>query len=119
MRFLLDENLGVQVQRFIQSSGHECVRASSALEKGASDSAVYQYCLQHNYSLITRDHQFSNPVRFPPGEGFGIILIRHGNLKTSEEIQLLQDLFRSLKTNDPKGKLVIVSKAEISYLSVK
>ena len=119
MTFLLDENLGIKLQRFIQDCGYECVRAPSVLGRGVSDGAIYQYCLSHGYSLITRDHHFLNSVRFPPGESFGIIFIRHGQFKTSEEIQLIQNLFRSLKSNDLSGKLVILSRSGISYLSTR
>lgn len=116
MKFLLDENLGIKVQQYIQGHGYECVRTSSILGQEADDSTVYRYCLRHRYSLITRDHHFLNSVRFPPGEGFGIIFFRHGNLKTSDEIKLLQDLFRSLKPDDLNGRLVILSLSGISYL---
>ena len=119
MKFMLDENLGIKVHKFILDAGYECVRASSVLGRGASDSAVYHYCLSHGYSLITRDHHFLNSVRFPPGKGFGIIFIRHGHLKTSDEIQLIQNLFISLKSEDPNGKLVILSQSGISCLPVR
>ncbi|MCL0066016.1 hypothetical protein M1N79_03980 [Dehalococcoidia bacterium] len=38
-----------------------------------------------------RDYHFTNPVRFPAERTKGIIYIRHGNLKTEEEIAMVEN----------------------------
>lgn len=114
MKFLLDENLGTEIQGFIVGRGHECDRASAVLGRGVSDSAVYQYCLSNTVHLITRDHHFLNAFRFPVREYFGIIFIRHGNLRASDEIALLSHFFTSIDLNQLCGRLHVISRSGIA-----
>lgn len=51
MKFPLDENLGIKVQKFILDFGHKCVRASSVLERGASGSSSAPACQPTQSSL--------------------------------------------------------------------
>ena len=77
-------------------------------------SGIHQFA-PHAFSRSS----FLNSVQSPPGEGFGIIFICHGQLKTSDEIQLIQNLLISLKSEDPNGKLVIWNQSGISCLPVR
>jgi len=45
--------------------------------------------------LVTRDYHFTNPIRFPAEKTAGIIYIRHGNLKSEEEIMLMENFLHN------------------------
>ena len=53
---------------------------------------------------------FTNPIRFPAEKTKGIIYIRHGNLKSEEEIMMAENCLRSHDLETFQGKLVALYK---------
>lgn len=56
--------------------------------------------------LVTRDYHFTNPIRFPAEKTARIIYIRHGNLKSEEEIMLMENFLHEYDPEVFLGKLV-------------
>jgi len=56
--------------------------------------------------LITRDSHFTNAVRYPAEKTGGIIYIRHGNLTSEEEIELVAKFLSRHSVEEFSGKLV-------------
>ena len=66
--------------------GYDVISISEMPGRGMSDEDVYALTLREQAVLITRDYHFTNPIRFPVEKNI-IIYIRHGNLRSEEEIK--------------------------------
>lgn len=53
----------------------------------ASDDALYEVCGHERRTLVTLDLDFSNPFRFDPATGAGIIVLRVGRSPRGREIE--------------------------------
>jgi predicted nuclease of predicted toxin-antitoxin system len=87
LRLKLDENLGHRTAELFRGAGHD---VSTVHEQGlmsASDDALYEVCVQERRTLITLDLDFSNPFRFDPATGAGIIVLRVGRTPRGHEIE--------------------------------
>jgi predicted nuclease of predicted toxin-antitoxin system len=86
--------------------GYDVVSISEIPERGISDEDFYALALREEAVLVTRDYHFTNPVRFSAEKTTGIIYIRHGNLKSEEEIRLVEDFLQAHDLELFRGKLV-------------
>ena len=71
------------------------------------DDDVYALALREQAVLITRDYHFTNPIRFPVGKNI-IIYIRHGNLRSEEEIRMVESFLRAHDPEVFQGRLVML-----------
>jgi predicted nuclease of predicted toxin-antitoxin system len=107
MRLVIDENVSYGVVERLRMSGHDVVIAIAEMpERGMTDDDVYALAVREEAVLVTRDYHFTNPVRFSAEKTNGIIYIRHGNLKSEEEIRLVDHFLRAYDKKLFRGKLV-------------
>ena len=113
MRFVVDENVSLSVVRGLEAAGHAVV---SVAKESASlrDEDVYAMAVAQKAILITRDHHFANPIRFPSEKTGGIIYIRHGKLRSEEEAGLVLNFLENANFRAIKGCLVTISKERVS-----
>jgi hypothetical protein len=76
MRIKLDENFDVRLIPLISQRGHEIDTVMGEKLTGQPDEAIYRACLRNKQVLLTLDMHFSNPLRFPPDETEGIVVLR-------------------------------------------
>ena len=106
MKIVIDENVSYGVIERLRMRGHDTISVSEMPERGMADEAVFALVLREEAALVTRDYHFTNPIRFPTEKTNGIIYIRHGNLRSEEEIRMIENF---LHAHDPEvfqGKLV-------------
>lgn len=72
----LDENLGTRGQELLKRAGFDVSTVPEQNLSGASDLQLIQVCKNENRCLVTLDLDFSNPIRFPPQEYAGIVVLR-------------------------------------------
>ncbi len=109
MKVKLDENLDVRLVDILAEQGVDARTVYSQNLSGAPDEDIYLVCRTEKRALITCDLDFSNPLRFPPANTSGIVVLRPRlatlpNLKTL----LLQALPTLRKTGCLDGKLWII-----------
>jgi len=75
---------------------------------------IFILCRKTKSILITRDYHFTNAIRFPTKDTEGIIYIRHGNLTSNEEIELVNQFLNTHPLEWIRSKLVILSKEGIT-----
>jgi hypothetical protein len=68
MRFLVDEDVDVRVLSVLHRLGHEARRVPA----GTTNGAVIQLPRRERRVLITRDADFTNVNRYPPGRSPGV-----------------------------------------------
>ncbi|MBN2562878.1 MAG: DUF5615 family PIN-like protein [Phycisphaerae bacterium] len=64
MRILLDENVCLHLAGALREDGHEVIAVAESAGKGLPDSDVWFLACQGPSLFITRDHHFTNAVRF-------------------------------------------------------
>ena len=81
----LYKNVSFSVVRKLRALGYNVIAIA---EEYASikDQSIYEMAIREKAILITRDYHFTNSLRYPPEKTEGIVYIRHGNLKSNEEV---------------------------------
>lgn len=108
MRFKLDENLDPRLASVVAEGGDEVDTVLDEGLSGKSDDAIYQACVASGRILITLDLDFSNPFRFPPSSGEGIIVVRPPRPVLSTIRAVLTGGLPRIKDGFRKGQLWIV-----------
>jgi predicted nuclease of predicted toxin-antitoxin system len=113
MRIVIDENVSYEVVERLRMKGHDVLSVSEMPERGMSDEDVCALAVREEAVLVTRDYHFTNPVRFSADKTKGIIYIRHGNLRSEEEIRLVENFLHAHDLEVFKGKLVTLYKDSV------
>jgi len=106
MLIVLDENVSLALACALQQAGHEVIAIAETAERGMTDDEVWELAKAQRAILITRDHGFTNPVRFRAQEVEAVIYIRRGNLCSEEEAALVMDFLATHAVNAYTGCLV-------------
>ena len=91
MRFLVDENAGVFVARWLQKQGYE-VFSIYEQARGIDDDRIIEMAFAENQIIITGDKDFGEKVyreRYPHR---GIVLLRLDDERSANKIIVLQQL---------------------------
>lgn len=89
MRFLVDENTGVVVSRWLRSLGYEVFSVYEEV-RGIDDDKIIRKAFDENWILITSDKDFGEKVyreRYPHR---GIIFLRLENERSANKVAVLQ-----------------------------
>ena len=101
-RFLLDENVPRRIYRVLKEHGYQI----EYVPKGVDDETVIKMAREKNLVLVTRDSDFADEIRYPPGSHPGIIVLRvHPAIPRLLAEKLLEALSR---LEDVRGKLIII-----------
>lgn len=111
MKIKFDENLDRRLEPLLAADGHDSVLAEGL--GGAKDELIYETCKVLGRTLITLDLDFSNPLRFPPAETEGIVVIRPPRPLLKAIRATLASVLPELKSLSVKGKLWIVEPGRI------
>ena len=76
MRFLVDANLPRSVVGLLIRCGHEVEFARDIGLAAVADEHVATRARETNATLLTRDLDFADVRRYPPGEYYGIVVVR-------------------------------------------
>ena len=110
MKILIDENVSFSLVARMKNADWEVISIAEMGHSGITDEEVYKLAIKENAILITRDHHFTNPVRFPARQTCGIVYLRHGNLSSIEEIKIIENFLTSYDVEKINGKLVTLSR---------
>lgn len=113
MKIVVDENVSYGLAERLRKEGHEVISISEPPDRGVLDEDIYAFILREQSVLITRDYHFTNPVRFPAEKTKGIIYIRHGNLKSEEEIAMVENFLHDHDLEVFQQKLVTLYRDSI------
>ena len=106
MDMKLDENLGESIAAILRAAGHDVATVASQGLTGSADEPLLRICTEEKRALVTLDMDFSNPIRYPPNESWGIAVLR---LPTPMSLADLHEVARTLviglEQNDLTGKL--------------
>ncbi|MCK4330334.1 DUF5615 family PIN-like protein [candidate division WOR-3 bacterium] len=107
MKIVVDENVSYGVVIKLLERGYNVISIAKE-KKSTLDKDIFRLVLKKGAILITRDHHFTNPILYPPDKTKGIIYIRIGNLRSDEEIDIIDRFFANYPPEQFKGKLVVL-----------
>jgi predicted nuclease of predicted toxin-antitoxin system len=98
MKFKVDENLPIEVAQVLMDAGYDAMTVGQQNLSGEPDSRVAVVCRDEERALLTLDLDFSDIRTYPPGEYFGIVVLRPQNQSKSTVLELVDQLIPLLKT---------------------
>jgi len=105
MRILVDENIDVRVIRLFRRPGHDAKRVPAGLRNGA----VMRLAIQESRGIVTRDADFTDPVRFPPSRTPGIIHVDIHPPRYAAMAPALSSFLKSVSGKNLAGRLFAIS----------
>ncbi len=106
MNIIVDESVSYGLAAILRSTGYVVTSIAESATSGTVDEEIYNLVIQESAILITRDFHFTNALRFPPEKTGGIIYIRHGNLRSSDEIKMVERFLSTHQHEEYNGRLV-------------
>jgi len=106
MKIVIDESISYGIVSYLRNEGHSVIAIAEQPTSGFKDEEVFDIVKREQAILFTRDHHFTNSLRYPPHDTIGIIFIRKGNLSSDQEIDLITSFLAKFIPQDYKGKLV-------------
>ena len=114
MRLKLDENLGRRAWVRLREAGHDVETVMDEALSGQSDRAVIDAAVAARRALVTLDLDFADPVRFPPGETSGLIVLRVHDRPGRQDLDaVIERLVTALGRADATGRLWIVEPTRV------
>jgi predicted nuclease of predicted toxin-antitoxin system len=111
MRFLVDENLPVDVAELLRREGHDVVYLPHTGSRGASDEEVWRLAAREERSILTRDLDFPMPDSPRPP---GLILLRLPDTFTREQIaRVMSEFIASAAFRRVAGTITVVSPGRV------
>jgi predicted nuclease of predicted toxin-antitoxin system len=89
MKLLIDENLSPKLVAQLADIFPECAHVRDLGLARASDPSVWQYALQHGFTIVSKDEDFHH-LSFLRGSPPKVIGINTGNCSTRLVLQLLR-----------------------------
>jgi predicted nuclease of predicted toxin-antitoxin system len=113
VKLKLDENFDVRLLPDLLQEGFDADTVIAEGLAGSSDETIYETCKTIGRTLVTLDMDFSNPLRFPPGDTEGIVVVRAPKAVLSSIRTTLWSAVAALKTGAVRGKLWIIEPGRI------
>ncbi len=113
MRFLIDENVKLEILRWLLKNGHDAVRVPAGTKNGS----VLALGISESRVLITHDHDFADRLRYPPAKHAGIILIEIHPPIFSKLQTALQRLLSNPPADGFAGKLILLEEQGFHLVS--
>jgi predicted nuclease of predicted toxin-antitoxin system len=90
MRFLIDENVGLSITKFLQKEGYDIVFVGTSELRNRQDEYLLRFSFQNKRVVITNDKDFGYIVFRKKIKCFGIILFRLSKESPSLKIEKLK-----------------------------
>lgn len=108
MKVKLDENLGTAGTECLRAAGFDVATVVQQHLTSAPDETVARVCVEEHRCLVTLDRDFSDPIRYPPRNYAGIVVVRlPGRFRLSLLEQALGLVVEAAKARDVRGRLWI------------
>ena len=117
MRFLVDENTGVLVARWLREQGYEVFSVYEEA-RGTDDDAILRKAFDEGWILITSDKDFGEKIFRERRSHRGVILLRLGDERSANKIATLQRLINSYAAQLPDN-FVVATEQKVRFARVQ
>ena len=117
MRFLVDENAGPSVARWLRGQGHDVLSIYESA-RGLSDSEVMRLAVDEERILITSDKDFGDKVYRERQPHRGVVLLRLRDERLSIKLAILERLLASYADRLP-DQFVVVSERRVRFVRIE
>lgn len=104
MKFLIDENVCLEVSEYLRAEGHDVKRVPS----GAKNGEVIKLALADKRVLVTSDGHFSNILMYPPHKHCGIIRFKIHPPAPAKELRAITKLLLRFSSSTGFDKRLFV-----------
>ena len=111
MKFLADENIGLEIVSFLRKNGHD-VCSITELLRGASDASILLTAQEEHRILVTSDTDFGELVYRVGQHHAGIILLRLDDERNANKIRVLRKLLKQ-HAEDLSDTFVVVTEKTV------
>jgi predicted nuclease of predicted toxin-antitoxin system len=116
MRFLVDENTGPAVARWLRDQGHEVFSVYEEA-RGLDDDKIIAQAYEENWILITSDKDFGEKIYREQHPHHGVVLLRLANERAVIKIETLQRLLENHADFLP-DHFVVVTETRVRFARV-
>lgn len=113
MRFLVDENAGPSVARWLRAQGHDVFSVYESA-RGISDDEVIRRAYAEDRILVTSDKDFGNKVYREQHPHRGIILLRLRDERVVMKLAVMERLLSGYSAQLP-DRYVVVSEQRVRF----
>jgi len=113
VRFLVDENTGVIVGRWLRSQNHEVFSVYEEA-RGTDDDLILRKALDENWILITCDKDFGEKVYREQRSHHGVVLLRLEDERNSNKIIVLRSLLENY-AEQLLDNFVVVTEKQVRF----
>jgi len=113
MKFLIDMALSPRTAEFLNSIGHEAVRADRVGMAKAKDSEIIEYTIKHNMVFVTSDLGVGQILAFTMSKRPSIIILRLKNPSPDHVNSVLSSAISQVEDSLKKGSIIIVEDKRI------
>ena len=111
MKFLADENVGLEVVKSLRNSGFD-IKSVIEINPGATDAQILSMANEKNRILITGDKDFGELVYFGKLAYSGVILLRLKKDSLQNKINVLHKLLHH-HLDQLKGTFTVVDESRV------
>ena len=115
MRFLVDENTGPAVARWLRDQGHQVFSVFEEA-RGMDDDAVIEKACAEGWILLTNDKDFGEKVYRERRPHKGVVLLRLEDERAYSKIRTIQQLLRG-HADQLAGNFVVVTERKVRFAS--
>ena len=109
LKVLVDEDLPRSTATVVQSLGIDANDVRDVGLKGASDAEIFEYAQNEERTIITRDVEFGNILRYPPHSHYGVILTRLPNTYVRDQIlEVIRKFFIGFRKMELTHNIVVL-----------
>jgi predicted nuclease of predicted toxin-antitoxin system len=113
MRFLVDENVGSFVARWLQGQGHEVFSVYDQA-RGSEDAVLLQKAYDEGWVLVTGDKDFGEKVFRERVPHRGVVLLRLEDERSAHKIERLGMLLKQYGEQLP-DQFVVVTERQVRF----
>jgi predicted nuclease of predicted toxin-antitoxin system len=109
LNILVDEDMPRPITRLLKSLGIDAIDLRDIGLRGSTDAEVFEYAQKHRMIIISRDKEFGNILKYPPGTHCGIILVNLPHTFIRHQIlNVVERFFAEVEKNRLPNNLTVL-----------
>lgn len=116
MRFLIDENTGPAVARWLRGQEYEVFSVYDQA-RGAADEEIIRKAFEEDWILVTNDKDFGEKVYREQRPHKGVVLLRLDDERTPAKIETLRRLLEKY-SDQLRGRFVVATEKGVRFARV-